>query len=204
MARLSSQSSDVPINRSVTAHRSPWIRQPCARDKSSMEKGRPVNTRSRMVSKLRDPAYRKAYVSSQINVGIPFQVRSLLKNRGWTQEQLSDRAGMLQPRISAILKPGRGGLNIETLRRLAEAFDCGLMVRFAPFSELIDWSEQFDPESFDVERFETEDKRGRLGHHPLPKSRNHSVTSKGFGEGRKGKIQESGKPKASAPQKKSA
>ena len=107
-------------------------------------------------TKLQNPEYRKAFVASQINIGIPFQVRSMMKHKGWTQEQLADRAGMLQPRISAILKPGKGRLNIETLRRLAEAFDCGLFVRFASFGELFRWSEEFDPESFNVSSFEND------------------------------------------------
>jgi transcriptional regulator with XRE-family HTH domain len=110
---------------------------------------------SRLVEKLRDPQYRKAFVASQINIGIPFQIRAILRNRPeWTQETLAERAGMLQPRISGLMKPGKTHPNIETLRRLAEAFDCGLLVRFAPFSELARWSEDFDPESFTVPDFE--------------------------------------------------
>src|ERR1700687_3356065 len=117
---------------------------------------------SKLIRKLKDPRYRSAFVASQINIGIPFQVRSLLKSRGWTQEQLAERAGMLQPRISAILKPGKARLNIETLRRLAEAFDCGLSIQFVPFSELVRRSERFDPENFDVPSFEEELERDAL------------------------------------------
>jgi transcriptional regulator with XRE-family HTH domain len=111
---------------------------------------------SKLSEKLKDTEYRKAFVASQINIGIPFQVRALLKARGWTQDELAERSGMLQPRISAILKPGKTRPNIETLRRLANAFDCGLLVRFAPFSELLNWSEQFSPDNFRVPSF-TED-----------------------------------------------
>jgi len=109
---------------------------------------------SKIEGKFRDHAYRTAFVASQINIGIPFQIKALMKTRGWTQEKLAERTGMLQPRISAILKPGKVRPNIETLRRLAEAFDCGLLVRFAPFSELACWSDSFDPERFDVPAFE--------------------------------------------------
>jgi transcriptional regulator with XRE-family HTH domain len=107
----------------------------------------------KIADKLQDQEYRTAFVASQINVGIPFQIKALMKARGWTQEQLAERTGMLQPRISAMLKPGKVRPNIETLRRFAEAFDCGLMVRFAPYSELARWSEDFDPESFSVPSF---------------------------------------------------
>ena len=113
-----------------------------------------MNTISKLGEKLRDPEYRKAFVASQINMGIPFQIRAMLKGRpGWTQETIAQRAQMLQPRISGLMTPGKTRPNIETLRRIAEAFDCGLIVRFAPFSELARWSEEFDPESFSVPGF---------------------------------------------------
>src|ERR1019366_6498616 len=93
-------------------------------------------------------------VASQINIGIPFQIRALLKARpDWTQAKLAERTHMLQPRISALMTPGKTRPNIETLRRIAEAFDCGLMVRFVSFSELARWSEEFDPEGFNVPSF---------------------------------------------------
>jgi len=107
-------------------------------------------------NKLSDPEYRTAFVASQINIGVPFQLRALLKGRGKTQEWLAKQTGMLQPRISGLLTPGKTRPNIETLRRLAEAFDCGLAVRFVPFSELVSWSEKFDPESFNVPSFDDE------------------------------------------------
>ncbi|MGH9615058.1 MAG: helix-turn-helix domain-containing protein [Bryobacteraceae bacterium] len=107
----------------------------------------------KIADKLQGQEYRSAFVASQINVGIPFQIKALMKARGWTQEQLAERTGMLQPRISAVLKPGKVRPNIETLRRFAEAFDCGLLVRFAPYSELARWSEDFNPERFNVPSF---------------------------------------------------
>jgi len=111
---------------------------------------------SKLIEKLKDPQYRKAFVASQISIGIPFQIRALRRARGWTQEKLAQQTGMLQPRISAIQSPGKAKLNIETLRRLAEAFDCGLVVRFAPFSELVRWSEHFEPDAFNVADFESD------------------------------------------------
>ena len=111
---------------------------------------------SKIFSKLKDPEYRKAFVASQINIAIPFQIRGLLKSRGWKQEDLANRTGMLQPRISALLTPGKARPNIETLRRIAEAFDCGLEVRLVPFSALVHQSEIFDPENFSIPTFDEE------------------------------------------------
>jgi transcriptional regulator with XRE-family HTH domain len=112
---------------------------------------------SKLPKKLENIEYRQAFVASQINVGIPFQIRALLKARpGWTQTTLAEKAQMRQPSISALLTPGKTRPNIETLRRIANVFDCGLIVRFAPFSELARWSEDFDPESFTVPSFTEE------------------------------------------------
>jgi transcriptional regulator with XRE-family HTH domain len=109
---------------------------------------------SSAVEKLRDPEYRKAFVASQINVGVPFQIRALLKARRKTQDWLAKKTGMLQPRISGLMTPGKTHPNIETLRRVADAFECGLAVRFVPFSDLARWSESFDPETFSIPAFD--------------------------------------------------
>ena len=122
-----------------------------------------MNTIFNLLQKLQDPEYRKAFVASQINIGIPFQVRALQKARGWKQQELAKRAGMLQPRISAIQKPGKAQLNLETLRRLAAAFDVALVVKFAPFSELAWWGENFNPDSFDVPSFTEESEKAVWG-----------------------------------------
>ena len=126
-----------------------------------------MNTISELAEKLRDTEYRKAFVASQINIGIPFQIRSMLNSRpGWTQATIAQRAQMLQPRISGLMTPGKTRPNIETLRRIADAFDCGLIVRFGPFSELARWAEDFDPESFSVPSFDED--TGFIDHKPLP------------------------------------
>jgi len=60
---------------------------------------------------------------------------------------------MLQPRISAMEAPGGAKFTLETLRRLASAFDVALVVRFAPFSDLVRWAEEFSPDTFSVAGF---------------------------------------------------
>ncbi len=115
-----------------------------------------MNTNSELVKKLSTPEFRGAFVASQINIGVPFQIRALRKERHWTQPELAERAGMKQSRISAMEKPGGPKLNIETLCRLASAFDVGLEVRFVPFGELIDHNDGFNPDSFSVKSFGAE------------------------------------------------
>src|SRR5215216_6009608 len=106
-----------------------------------------------LITKLQDKDYRDAFIASQINIELPFQVRALREERGLTQGQLAEKAGMLQPRISAIETPGKGKLNLDTLLRLASAFDVGLIVRFAPFTEIVEWVKKFSPDTFSVKSF---------------------------------------------------
>ena len=115
-----------------------------------------MNIHSSLIKELLDKAYRDAYVASQIRVGLPFQARALRRSKGWTQEQLADAAGMSQPRIAEIEKPGKRRFNLDTLLRIASAFDVGLEVRFVPFGDVIDHNESFDPDTFYVPSFADE------------------------------------------------
>lgn len=117
-----------------------------------------MSTHFQTMRNLKKKTYRDAFVRSQINVGIPFQVRALREKKQWKQEQLAKACGMLQPRISAIERPGGSKLNLETLFRLASAFDVGLVVRFGPFSEMLRWADEFSPDTFQVPSFTQEEK----------------------------------------------
>lgn len=96
--------------------------------------------RKRMVDSLRDSEYRDMYVESQITEALALQIRLLRESHPWTQAQLGQRAGTSQVVISRLEDPDYGNFTLKTLRRLALAFDVALIVRFAPFSELVDWT----------------------------------------------------------------
>ena len=115
-----------------------------------------LNTNSSLVGELKDKQYRDAYVASQIRMSLPVQIRELRKSRDMTQPQLAQLSGMTQPRISEIERPGERRLNIETLLRIASAFDVALQIKFVPFEELIDWGEGVDLDHFSVIPFTEE------------------------------------------------
>ena len=108
------------------------------------------------LAEVQNKEYRHGLVSAQIEIDLPLQIRALRKQRGLTQPELAELTGMKQPRFPLMEKPGGAKFTLETLRRLAEAFDIALIVRFAPFSELLDWSEHFNPDSFAVPSFQSE------------------------------------------------
>jgi transcriptional regulator with XRE-family HTH domain len=113
-----------------------------------------VDTKSSLVEQLRDKEYRDAFVASQIRIGLPMQCRALRESRTLTQPQLAEAAGMSQPRISEIERPGERKLNIDTLLRLASAFDVALQVRFVTFSEFVDDDDSIDFDSYHVYPFD--------------------------------------------------
>jgi transcriptional regulator with XRE-family HTH domain len=121
-----------------------------------------------LLLELSDKTYRDSYVGAQIRIGVPFQVRALRTSRGWSQGELAQRAQMAQPRISEIEKPGERSLNIDTLLRLASAFDCAVAVSFVPFSQLVVSSESFDPGSFEVPTFQEELDHGMFSQNLTP------------------------------------
>lgn len=108
------------------------------------------------IQEMKNRAYRHGVVNAQIEIDLPLQIRALRKQRNWTQPQLAAITAMKQPRISNMEKPGKTHFSLETLRRLAEAFDVALAIRFAPFGELLEWTDRFSPDDFHVPSFEQE------------------------------------------------
>jgi transcriptional regulator with XRE-family HTH domain len=115
-----------------------------------------VNINSSLTKQLQDKDYRDAYVQSQIRTVLPFQLRSLRASKGLSQEIVAARASMAQPRISDLEKPTGRMPNLDTLCRIAAAYDVALEVRFVPFSELMRNSEGFSPDSFTIPTFDEE------------------------------------------------
>jgi transcriptional regulator with XRE-family HTH domain len=124
-----------------------------ATDKDEMKR----DIRAQLVAKLGNKAYRDVFVSEQINTGLAFQIRALRSQRDWSQAELGTRAEMAQSRISVMEDANYARFSLNTLKRLASAFDVGLVVRFAPFSELVGNFENLSPHSLEAAPF-SEDK----------------------------------------------
>lgn len=115
--------------------------------------------REALKKRLMAKEHRDAFVSASVDQTIPFQIRAmrLAQERNWTQKDLALRAGMKQERISICENPNYGRFSLQTLKQLASAFDVALIVRFAPFSELVEWESNLSPESLEVKNFDKEE-----------------------------------------------
>jgi len=69
-------------------------------------------------------------VDEFFNSSIATQIKTLRKQRDWTQEDLAKKANMKQARISLLENASYSSWSMSTLRRLAEAFDLTLYVTF--------------------------------------------------------------------------
>lgn len=104
-----------------------------------------------MISKLIDKREtRESYIRSKLSVLIPAQIRSLRLRRAMKQGELGAEAEMKQSRISVLERIGEASFSIETLIKLAAALRVGLIVKFAPMSEMLNWENGFQPDTFDV------------------------------------------------------
>ena len=111
---------------------------------------------------LRDEEYRREF-SDDVGTGLAFQIRSLREKNGWTQEQLAERTGKKQETISLWENPNYGSYTLNSLKGLAAAFDVSLLVKFAPFSDLVDWSVNLTPERLAPPSFIEEDAARQIG-----------------------------------------
>jgi transcriptional regulator with XRE-family HTH domain len=111
----------------------------------------------RLIEKLRKSReYREAFVAEIIDTGVPFQIYALREKKGWTQKELGERTKMAQETISRVEDPNYVQLTLKTLKRLASAFEVGLMVKFVPFSELVESELHLTPDSLKVLSFDEE------------------------------------------------
>lgn len=85
---------------------------------------------------FRGKAYRDAYASKIIGNRLSSQIHSMREGKNWNQSELAERAGMRQSRISK-LEHSCEDVSLNTLKRIASAFDVALMVKFVPFGELV-------------------------------------------------------------------
>jgi ribosome-binding protein aMBF1 (putative translation factor) len=80
---------------------------------------------------LADPDVQQAYQDLAPRFALVRQLIALREQRGWSQRELADRAGMKQPQL-ARLETGQVEPKLDTLQRLAEAMGCRVRVSFEP------------------------------------------------------------------------
>lgn len=116
---------------------------------------------SKLWDKLRTLRYRKAFAAAQLKKSVPFQIRTMRVQHGWTQQELAKRAGLPQGTISRCENPNYGELSFNTVLAIANGFDVAFVGKFVPFSELAREFAEYSEESVIVPSFVEEDDQFR-------------------------------------------
>ncbi|MEQ9191200.1 MAG: helix-turn-helix transcriptional regulator [Alphaproteobacteria bacterium] len=113
------------------------------------------NFRARLQKRFRDKEFRDSYVENHTRASVGYQIKAMREARSWSQEELGKQAGGKgQTAIARLENPDYGRPSLTTLLEVASAFDVGLLVRFVPFSELLNWSSKVSPEELNVLSYE--------------------------------------------------
>jgi transcriptional regulator with XRE-family HTH domain len=124
-------------------------------------RGEPVNIalvkRDILDSLAADPEYRHAWNFENVYTSLCFQISALREQREWSQSKLGRSAGMAQERISILEDPNAATKpTLNTLLRIADAFDVGLDVKFIPYGTVLDRSTRTNIGELEVPSFEDE------------------------------------------------
>lgn len=94
-----------------------------------------------------DREYREAYLEASVEQGIAWQIRINRQKRGITQENLAKALGISLPMLQELEDPEIGEYPLETLIKVAKVFDCALSVKFIPYSELAEDSQNLSEDA---------------------------------------------------------
>jgi ribosome-binding protein aMBF1 (putative translation factor) len=83
---------------------------------------------------LAEPEVQESYQELAPRFAVVRQLIALREQRGWSQRQLADRAGMKQPQL-ARLETGQVEPKLDTLQRLATAMGFRVRVSFEPVDQ---------------------------------------------------------------------
>lgn len=105
------------------------------------------------IEEFQDEETRHIYTEEFLNSKIATQIKALREQRGWTQSELAEKAGMKQERISALEDVNYSAWTLNVLRRLAKAFDLRIDLNFADFGSFLNEFANFNRNSLERKSF---------------------------------------------------
>lgn len=109
----------------------------------------------KLIHKLKDHDYRHAFAEASLGSYIALQIRANRDRRGWSQQELADRAGMNQSQVSRLENEEYGSWTVKSLLKIARAFDLALGVYLEDFPEMLARDEDISFESLSRHGFST-------------------------------------------------
>jgi len=116
-------------------------------------------SKAHLVGRLLKKAYRDAYTEQRVKTALPQQIRTIRLNRNLTQSDLAKLAHTTQTVIARVEDINYGNLSLNTLLKIAQAYDVGLLVKFVPYSRLVQEFEDRSNDALDVPEFQQDIQR---------------------------------------------
>jgi DNA-binding XRE family transcriptional regulator len=142
-----------------------------------------LNSKESLLSRLStSKKSRERFVSSHVDKGYAFQIREMREHAELSQTELGALVDMNQNAVHRLESPRYGKATITSLKRMAAAFDVALVVRFVPFSQIINWvsgtpfvDHGLFSGALSVPGFEEEKNLGAFARHTVAQSADDSV-----------------------------
>jgi transcriptional regulator with XRE-family HTH domain len=107
-------------------------------------------------NELQNREFRQSYVAENLRRGLAYQIRAIREARGWSQADLGRETQKPQSNVSRWEDPTYGKFSLQTLLEIAAAFDVALIVRFAPFTELLETVADLSPHRLAIPTYDEE------------------------------------------------
>lgn len=118
------------------------------------------------LKKFLNDDYRVAYLDSHVKGGVAYQIQALREKLGLNQTDFGVLVGMPQTVISRLENAEGGGVNINTLLKIANGLKIGLAVKFCDFSAIL--AEDVSPAGLSVETIASTISRASGGSTAIP------------------------------------
>jgi len=106
-----------------------------------------------IASEFHDEEARRQYAHDMLDAFIALQIKTLRQQRGLTRRDLADLAAVETSRVSAMERIDHQKWDISILRRIAEALDLALVLRFESFGQFLNEVSALDRASLERPSF---------------------------------------------------
>lgn len=104
----------------------------------------------KLLRKLRDKEYRHEFLSASVRGGVAYQMQSLRRQDGSSQQRFSAKVGKTQTQISRLEDTEYPGCTVQTLIDVASALGIGLVIKFVSLDVMLRETEDSSDSAFAV------------------------------------------------------
>jgi len=106
---------------------------------------------------LKREEYRVSYLDSHVRSRFAYQIRSIRKSLGLSQQQFATKITKPQSVVARLENPDNGLVSVKTLLEIAHALDVALLVQFTSYSDYLQRSSDLSPSALEAKNIHREE-----------------------------------------------